>query len=257
MTKKPEFVLGHDIPPKRFNVRKEIRRIRHDPLRPFLVTLDSNSSSLFTNEFSMYEEAYRFYFLSLSRFLKEMSIASRWSRGPYYIRKYGGKYTPNQRALAEKYNKIAPFVDLDFFTCLIQARILLDHTVAISRTFLSGRHLPSFMSFAKHKKFFQKLHEPYGQFEDYAHYFRKETEWFDVPIKVVRDKFLVHAGPKHMKSFGYPMGSDHLDLDIILPDQKRLLAEVKMIHVNILQMSYDIERFLRWFCDYAQGYVRK
>jgi hypothetical protein len=83
---------------------------------------------------------------------------------------------------------------------------------------------------------------------------RENTDWFDVPIKLVRDKFVVHSSPKHMRFLGYPNGGFELGLTIILPDADatdKPLSKVKWIRVNALRMSYDISKFLEWFNDYG------
>ena len=75
-----------------------------------------------------------------------------------------------------------------------------------------------------------------------------------MPLKAVRDKFVVHAGPKHMRYLGYPNGGWELDLIIILPDgddHARPLSKVKHIEVNAIQLSREIECFLKWFCEYG------
>ena len=100
---------------------------------------------------------------------------------------------------------------------------------------------------------------PYEAHEEYAQYIRNETDWFEMRLKAVRDKFVVHAAPKHMRFLGYPAGGYELDLNIILPDgedSQKPLAKVKLISVNALRLSYDIEKFLKWFCRYALTALR-
>jgi hypothetical protein len=76
-----------------------------------------------------------------------------------------------------------------------------------------------------------------------------------MPIKAVRDKFAIHSAPKHMRFLGYPSDGYELDLNIMLPDapdgEKPFFSKVKMIRINVLRMSYDIETFLKWFNDYG------
>jgi hypothetical protein len=129
--------------------------------------------------------------------------------------------------------------------------MLLDRTIALSRTFLKGANLPSFTSFNTQKKFFQRQKTPYGDFEEYAAYIREQTDWFDMSLKPVRDKFLVHQGPQHFRVFGYPSNGYELELMILVPngnDPGKPLARVK---VSIPQLARDIEQFLTWFCAYG------
>jgi hypothetical protein len=244
-------IFGHEPIGRRPNVRRELLRLRRDPLERLLRTLDAGKRGLLSlsNERSRYEDAYWFYYLSLDRFLREMSVAARHRNGPYYVRKYGGKYTPSERRLVAKYKQIAPFLEYDLANCLIHARILLDRVAGLSRSFLSGGRLPSFTSFSDHKKFFEKLNGPYGAHEAYAEHIRIETNWFEMPVKAVRDKFIVHAAPRHWRFLGYGSGSDYeLDLTIVVHDNDK---PKMMIRVNALRLSYDIEKFLEWFSTYA------
>ncbi|NVM23058.1 MAG: hypothetical protein HWN68_14905 [Desulfobacterales bacterium] len=251
-----DFLLGHEPLEQRLNIRKELTRIRKDPLDQFLKALGYDTIRVFSNDLTRYVDAYWFYYLSMDRYLREMSIAARYSRGPEWVRRSGGKqrYTDSQRKLAKEYNAIARFLEFDLTNCLIHTRILLDRMIALSRRFLSFKRLPSFSSFNGHKKFFAKLSEPFGEYEEYAEYIRNNTDWFDMPIKAVRDKFVVHSAPKHMRFLGYPSDGYELDLNIILPDAgdcEKPFSKVKVIRVNVLRMSYDIEEFLKWFNDYG------
>ena len=206
------------------------------------------------NEFSRYGETYYFYFLCLDRFFHEMSLAVRWSKGSYWTRRGGGKYTDAERKLAREYNKVARFLELDFFNCLLYARMLLERTIALSRHFLKNGNLPSFTSFNDHKEFFLRLKHPFGKHEEYAEYIRSHTEWFDMPLKLVRYKYLVHSGPRHMRVFGCPPGHTELGLMILVPagpDPSKPLERVKSINVSIPQLAREIEQFLMWFRDYG------
>jgi len=249
-----DYLLGHKSPSGRPNIKKELKRIRTNPLRELLTLLDKEDVKIVSDDFSQYWESYSFYYLSFERYLPSMSIAARYSKGPYWIRRSGGKYTESEQALADKYNAIKHFLAFDTNNCLLYARIPLDRTVALSRYVLNERQLPSFTSFNSHKKFFGKLHSKYGDHESYAEYFRTNTNWFDMPLKYVRDKILVHASPKHLKFLGYPNGGYHLDMIVELPDTSTgnvSFARTKHIRVNALQLSYDIESFLIWFNNYA------
>lgn len=251
-----DFLLGHKPLDIRPNIRKELARIRQNPLEPLLNALGYDGIHIVSDDLTRYVEAYWFYFLSLDRYLREMSIAARYTRGPKWIRRSGGtqKYTESDRKIANGYKAIAKFLEYDLVNCLIHTRILLDRTIAISRRFLAFTHLPSFTSFNEHKKFFSKLIGPFGKQDEYAEYIRTNTDWFEMPIKAVRDKFVVHSSPKHMRFLGYPWGGYELDLNIIIPNAPegdKLFSNVKVIRINALRMSYDIDVFLQWFNDYG------
>jgi len=252
---RPDFVLGHEPIGRRINVNQELRRIRRDPLDSLLAKLDQEKVKILSDDFSRYREAYWFYYLSFSRYLPAMSAAARYSRGPYWVRRSGGRYTEAERKLAKKHREIAPYLEFDFVNVLIHSRILLDRTVALARCFLTGPKLPSFTSFNEHKQFFLKLKVAFGAHEEYAEYMRQNTQWFEVPLKVVRDKFVVHASPKHMRFLGYPAGEWELDLNIMIPDgenPEKPLEKMKVIRVNAVRLSLDIQRLLIWFASYAE-----
>jgi len=252
-----DLLRGHEPLPQRLNVRNELRRLKQDPMLPLLERLAGAERDPFLqvqDEFLRYEDAYRCYFLSLRRFLPEMSIAVRWTNGPRWKRRYFEKYTPSERRLAQKYHEVAPYLEIDFYACLLWARILMDRTIALSRHFLDEPDRPSFTSFNQHKKFFAKLQTPYGAYELYAEYIRERTEWFDEPLKLVRDKFIVHAAPQHMKIFGYPTDGHELGLAILVPagdDPAGSRDDMLVMRVSIPRLARQVEAFLTWFADYG------
>jgi hypothetical protein len=250
------FIIGSAPLGRRPNVRRELARIRRDPLRKLLRVVGSDAPKILSDDQSRYEEAFLFYYLSLHRYLHGVSIAARYSnRGLRWVR----RYNLNERRLAEQYKRVRLFLAFDLVNCLLHSRILLDRVAALSRHFLQGQKLPSFTSFNDHKKFFIKLQQPYGKHEEYAEYIREHTTWFDMPLKEVRDKFVVHSSPKHMRFLGYPDGGYELHLNILLPDNPdadRFLENTKMITVNPLRLSYDINHFLKWFCRYGLASLR-
>ena len=253
---KPEYIIGHEPIGRRPNVREELRRLRIDPLEKMLTLLASGAPSLYSNDLTRYQAAYEFYCLSFARYLREMSVAARYSKGLQWARHSGGpsKFSAGQRRLAEQRKQVAPFLEYDLVNCVLHTRILLDRVAALSRSFLTGQRLPSFTSFSDHKKFFTKLNVPYGTHEPYAEYIRNRTDRFDMPLKAVRDKFVVHSSPKHFRFLGYPNGGYELDLNIMVPDDenpKKLSGKIKLIRVNALRLSYDVDAFLKWFCEYG------
>jgi hypothetical protein len=248
-----QFLFGNEPIGRRPNLRREIARVNLDPLCELFEAIDGTDQQLLSNPRSRYREAYNLYRLSVCQYLSEMSVAGRYSMGPYWTRRSGGKYTPSQRKLANKYDQIAPFLELDLINCLIHCRILLDRVVGVSQSFVTGKMLPSFTSFNDHKKFFKNLSTPYGAHEDYARHVRTRTNWFEMPLQAVRDKFVVHSAPRHMRSLGYR--SDYeLELCLFVPNDPKSakpFESVKLITVNILRLSYDVEIFLKWFCAYG------
>ncbi len=212
----------------------------------------STFHTLQDSEFGRYRSAYSSYYLSLARFLPEMSVNRRWRNGPYYVIKYGGRYTEAQKRLTKRFNAIDKFIHFDFFNCIIHACIMLDRTIALSRYFLKGEELPSFNSFSKHIKFFKALTHSYSPYKDYAEYMRDKTGWYEIPLKLVRDKFIVHQGPKHMRFFGFPSDAqDQLELFILPTDDNDKQEFGSWIRVSMVQLIHDISSFLWWYNDYG------
>jgi hypothetical protein len=80
---------------------------------------------------------------------------------------------------------------------------------------------------------------PYPDHEAYARYLRNKTHWFEMPLKAVRDKFVVHSSPKHMRFVGLP-NTWEVELVILQADgqlPEKPLSRVTPIIVNVLRMS--------------------
>jgi hypothetical protein len=256
MTQVNDRVLGHSPIGSRPNIRNEVRRIYADPLARFLTLAGHDSPTFVSSDCSRYADAYRFYALSMERYLTAMSVAARYSRRLHWKRRSRERFTKSEQALASKYRASARFLELDVSNCLIHTRILLDRTISLSRLFLKGsKNVPSFTSFTDHKKFFAKLSVPYGAHEEYARLIREETNWYEMPVQVARDKYTVHASPRHSRFLGYPNDFE-LDLCILVPDDPhgdKPLASVKVVVVNALRMSIDIEQFLEKFASLGEA----
>lgn len=253
-----ELFNGYDALEKRLNIRNELAKFRRDPLETFLSCSDSKDKySFFADEIYRYKESYRFFYLSLERFFPEMSIGIRWRNGPYYALKYREKYSQTDRKIADKYNKISKFLEYDFFNCILHARILLDRTISLSRLFINNKSQPSYTSFNDHKKFFIRLlkkDQKYHPHEEYACYLRENTDWFDSPLKDIRDKYLVHQGPKHVRLFGYPGNGHEFSFVVLLPigeNPEKPLSKVRCICLSIPQLADDIRNLLSWFANYG------
>jgi hypothetical protein len=248
---------------KRLNIRLELKKFQKDPMSPFIRLLGKERFSFFADDVYRYFETYYFFYLSLTRFLPEMSIALRWRNGPYYTWKAKSKYSESERKLANKYNTISKYLDYDLFNCILYSRMLMDRAIGLSRYFITNTELPSFTSFDKHKRFFIKLkknNKKYGRFEGYASYIREKTDWFDIPLKIVRDKYIVHTGPKHIRFFGYPGMGHELHFTVVLPDEDEKGKSSKKfdcISVSIPQLANDIRMFLIWFSNYGISCLKK
>ena len=250
--KNKNWIKGHEWKGKaKINIKKQLHKIGIPPLGPLISYLrrDQSLTLMFQNEYTKHFQAYGFYYLSIERFLKSMSITRRWNNSCHWARRNAEKYTDQLKKIASQYNKVRPYLELDFFNCLIHARILLDRSISIRRYFINEKKLPSFTSYNHHKKFFTRMRKRYGKHEEYAKYVREKTAWFDVPLKLIRDKYLVHSGPKHLQIFGWP-NTYELDLTI-LPIKNDEDSKREVIVISIIQLIEDIDVFLNWLCNYG------
>jgi hypothetical protein len=242
-------MMSHKPIEKRLNLRAELKRIKNDPLTSFLARAFPDTSP--GSPRTRYEEAYYLYFRSMERVLEQVSTEVRYRKGPYYVRKYGGKYGPGQKKLAEKWRRLHPFLELDVSTSILHTHVLLDKVVALSRAFFEGPVLPSFNSFSDHKQIFVKRPNAISGHEKYSQFMREETGWFDIPIKFIRDKFFVHQGPKHMRFFSIGWEKDdNLTLNFFVLSSENGITRERL-QFNPWRMSYDIESFLLWFGAYG------
>lgn len=245
--------LGHRPLGKRPNVRKEVSRVKRDPLESWFTAMEFDLEPVISTDVSRYRDAYKLYYLSVRRFLTNMSIVARYMSSAHYVRKYRQKYSSSQRIIADKYREVAPYTELEIINCLIHARILLDRVASLSSHFLKVGNRPSFKSFSDHKKFFKRLTAPYGDHETYAEHIRNCTDWFETPLKAVRDDFVVHSSPKHARFVALP---NDFEVELLIlraegvPPEKPLARSIPIM-VNVLRMSHDIGDFLQWYGDYA------
>lgn len=237
-------------------IRKEIELLATNPVAPLILRLRDiqadESSDFVIDETDRCAQAFHFYHLSLERYLEDLRYEIRWQKDLRWIRGRGRSYTDHQKKMAKKYHAHKHFTELDFVNCLLHARILCDRVIALSRHFLYGQEqLPSFTSFNKHRKFFMDSENPIPEHQEYSQYFREHTGWFEV-LKPIRDKFIVHHGPKHMKVLGWQSEHD-LTLALYISDdsQDSALGKRKMISISVRRLARDLKEFLGWFCSYG------
>lgn len=235
-------------------MKEELKYHRNDPLQPLIAHLSERMGEVFerSTQLQRYSLAYSNFYASLARFLPELSIAARWSQSAMIARKHSLKYTPAERRIADKYNRVAPFLDLDFYNCLIHGRILMDRAVGFGRYYLKGGRLPSFHSFADHKRFFTNLKGSYGSHEEYARYILERTGWFESVLKITRDQYVVHSGPKHVRLFGFA-GATDMNLIILphVPRERRRGNGVPAIIVSVPGIARKIHDLLEWMGEFG------
>jgi hypothetical protein len=242
------------------NVRREVATFSRDPLLPLLASIQRpEHSGLLVDDVARWEEAFEFYHLSFSRLIPAIAVAIRWRNGPYYAWKARRRYTKSEKRVADAYRVVEPYIALDFWNYLLHTRILCDRLAGLSRSFVKGQPLPSFTSFADHRQFFERGRCPSPDLADYGPALLAKTEWFGMPLKHVRDKFLVHAGPRHMRLFEQSTDHDH-ELILLLTDGNdpiRPLALTRLISVSARRMARDVDALLTWFCAHGLSRIRQ
>lgn len=256
----PDVVVGHTAVMDSLNVRNETKRFTSDPLQK-LISAIGDSDSIFTNgDIGRYLQAYSWYKLSLRRTLEQISLARRAHFDLHFYSR-NRKYSKRQKLLASKHNEIAPYTELDYQNLIIHTCILLDRVIALSRRFLNGGALPSFTSFNKHRQFLKSKPKSLdSSYSEYTQTISNNTEWFSVPLKVLRDKYLMHSSEKHMAFFGWGESNWDLYMTTVIPaksNQEKLLEKVKAINFTPRRLARDIEEFLSWYAKYAASKLKR
>lgn len=247
-----EMICGNKPVEEPLNIKREISRFQNNPLDP-LIEFIGVSELIKHGDIGRYYRSFEFYAFSLERVLRAISVGRRFQRQvqPYYG--CSQKFSPLQKNISRQYREQRKFFELDFTNYLIHARILMDRIVGISRRFLEGSRLPSFSSFNSHKKFLRNNAKAFASaHSEYFDKIVKNTEWFDMPIKAIRDKMLIHTPPEHFLFLGYP--NDH-DLEMIFILRKEREHEQfgnsRWVSFSVRRIARDIEEFLIWYNSYA------
>jgi hypothetical protein len=182
----------------------------------------------------------------------QISIARRSMQELKYHPK-NKSFSAHRRIISKKHNSLAPFLELDFQNLILHSCILLNRSLTVSRAlFKGGSNLPSFTSFSKHKEFFAKKQILDKNLEVYGRYIRERTDWFEIPLLILRDKYLMHASEEHMSCFGWP-GNDswNLELTVILPNEQKKLHNIKIIRFNPRRLARDIYSHFKWVANFV------
>ncbi len=255
----PDTVVGHKPVIETLNVKKEIRRFSKDPLEILLDNIQDMSPSFIIDDVGRYRQAYSWYKLCLKRCLEHISIARRIDSAVRYHPR-NKKYTQRHKQIVERYKIIGPYLELDYQNLIIHTCILLDRTIGLSRRFLKAKNLPSFTSFNKHLTFFKRNHGVLEEYNEYEKNIIKCRNWYEVPVKVLRDKYLMHSSEKHMPFFSWGESLWDLDMLTVIParlGQEKIFQKVKVISFSARRLARDLEQFLKWFSTYGAERITK
>ena len=248
-------IFGHEPVKESLNLKKEIKQFSIDPLDEYIEKINDLGNEMFLGDVGRYLQSFSWYRLSLKRTLNIASITKRYNSEIKYHPK-NKEYSKRQKQIAEVYKQFVPYADLDFQNLLIHSYLLLERTIALSRRFLTLEELPSFTSFSKHKNFFKKSNNKTLSHNDYGKYISNNTDWFEIPLKILRDKYLMHSAEKHLLYYGWcPDANCDLTMTVILlnksSSQEEHLKNVKTIRFSPRRLARDINEFLIWFSGFA------
>lgn len=231
-----------------------LRNYANDPFDDVFRVIGAPSPRwLLMDEQERYRQAFHLYRMSLRRLLPALDIAARWAALCYWDVKRCRKLGARQRQIADRFNIVKPYLEHDFFVSLQHARIVMDRVTAFSRLFLPRGVSPSFTSFADHKRFFRRWEGTSPVAAGYRDGLLSKTNWFEVPLKYVRDQLVVHQGPRMGASFGYDT-REEFTLLISLPrdpSSEKPLASVVGIVVDARQLAMDLLSFLEWYAAFT------
>ncbi len=247
-------VVGHKAVGNSLNFNKETERFSKNHLEKLLVLFNDTSAEFTNGDIGRYLQAYSWYVLCLKRALKHISLSRRVQAGLRYHPR-NVKYSSYHKELSHKYREFNQYIELDYQNLIIHSCILLDRVITLTRRFIVGGNLPSFTSFNKHKQFLKKSPNPLDMnHHAYVKYISTETDWFEIPLKVLRDKFLMHSSEKYMSFLGW--GQSNWDLEMVTvisaeKNQDELFRKVRAINFTPRRLARDIETFLKWYSNYA------
>lgn len=250
----PKQIFGHEFVNESLNVKTELRIFTNNPLEQLLRLLKRDSVDVFLDEIQRFRQSYSWYTLSLERCLLHISLARRHML-EIKNQSRNMPFSQRQRALNKKYINDSLYLELDFQNLIIHSCLLLNRSLAIVRMLFGGSNLPSFTSFSKHKEFFRgKEIKNNSKLKTYSEYIKHNTDWFDIPLLILRDKYLMHSVEKHMAYLGWPDSHFwNLELVVLLPDEGVSLNKFKVIRFNPRRLARDIQSHFRWLLNFAKS----
>ncbi len=249
----PDHVVGHEPVLESLNVHSESKRFGIDPLEPIINQLKDSAAITFYGDIGRYLEAFSSYSLCIERCLNHVSLRRRFRNELEYHPHYK-PYSRRQTQIANKIKLFGQYLELDYQNLIIHACILLDRTIAISRRFIFSSIKPSFTSFSKHIDFFSKNSDLVEkELKEYHSIIISCLDWYTIPLKLIRDKYLMHSAERHMSIFGWGKSKWDLEMITVIPaklKQEKLLERVKFICFSSRRLAREIESFLNSFAGY-------
>ncbi|PJZ66063.1 hypothetical protein CH371_11150 [Leptospira wolffii] len=248
-----DVIFGHKSVSDKFNLKDELKQLKINPFSSLIDRIDPDAWGFIKSEGVRLVQSYEWYSFSLERVLTQISLARRYGKmlDNYKI---GKPYTTYQRKLTADFRMMVKFNELDYQNLIIHAVLFLNRTLAISRLCWQDSLKPSFTSFNNHKVFLKKNREHMQKSALYADGFLNKTEWYEIPLKILRDKFLMHAAEPHSSMIAWGKSDWDLDYIVMIPaerKQEKIFEKVKLIQFSARRLQKDIDSYLAWLIDYA------
>ena len=106
------------------------------------------------------------------------------------------------------------YIRLDFTDTIIRARILLDKVAVLSRYFVDAPDQWPVRSFADQCKKFKTDGHSFNKEDPYVKHVSLETDWFEIPLKLIRDDYIVHRSRPHLALDGLHWGENNQFTDL-------------------------------------------
>ncbi|HEY5713772.1 MAG TPA: hypothetical protein VIT68_00265 [Candidatus Gracilibacteria bacterium] len=250
----PQDFFLHKPVKERLSVKKELDSFCDNPdLCNFLNEVEKGAPFFMLDASNRFLHSYNSFCLCLERVLWGISVRKRFEKEIKYHP--GNKpFSARQKEISRRYKETSPYTRLDFQNLIIHTCILLNRFLEISRIFVEKNtdiNNLSFTSFSKHKKALKK-HDLGPKLEEYQKFIVDQTEWFEIPLKILRDKFLMHSVEEHMTFLSSPeCDHDNLELIIILHNP------IKIVGFNPRRLALDLRKHLKTVSKIGLEQIKK
>lgn len=85
---------------------------------------------------------------------------------------------------------------------------------------------------------------------EYSDYIVDETDWFEIPLKLLRDKYLMHTSEKHLNFLGC-RNNWNLELTVWISKKSGDLSNVKVVCFNPRRLARDIHNYLNFISKFG------
>ena len=232
---------------------KELKLLHVDEFESLLSILPGCSSPILVGDVDRCFEAYLLYALSAERYLRELKILLKYQSGAGFKLKSTAKFSDKESKTAKEYHKIKKYIKLDLTNTIIRARILLDKIAVLSRYLADTPDQWPVRSFADQCKKFKSDGHSFNKEDPYVKYICKETGWFEIPLKLIRDDYIVHRSKPHLAHDGLHWGENNQFTDLIFVVMNHELnGEYAHVIFSIRRLIRNLHEFLTWFSGYGK-----